>query len=137
VEVASETLPIPEGTVAIKVVCSAEGLATDVSGFRPRPGPELETRRKLVLEQILQRLWHAHDTDLPLDIRARAGNSVPGLLGAGMLLALEPVVGLLLLGLYGIGESDRRKFELEMTLAVERGLKDVRRSFEGILKKKR
>ncbi len=134
VEVDEEVLATTKGSVAIKVVCSAGGLETDLSGLVPRRSAELHARRKAALEAILSRLRQAHSADFPLDLRVHTGGSISGLLGAGMLLALEPFVGLMMLGLYGMGQNDRRKFELEITLAVERGLKtlihDLERSLE-------
>ncbi len=106
-----ETLPIPTRVVSLEILVSAEGLATDVSGFRLVKNDQLSRRRKTTYATTLGRLKEAkpefRNALSVLKAKDARPSRVLPTVGGVILLPVMPPLGLLLLSMAWTTKEDK------------------------------
>ena len=95
VEVSREELALPKGMVALLVVCNAQDLETDISGFFPREGPALAHRRSAALGAISVQFASAFNDFPKAEVATDNTYLFGGLLLGSCLFFVEPVMGVM------------------------------------------
>ena len=128
VEVAREFI-VSSNSVAILIVCSADGLETDLSGLVPRGTLEKEHRKKEVLRAITRefQLLTGADPDtqatFPRETLVVAGLAFLGL----VTFVMNPVVGFFIAGISGFNHLSSKKRVEEVERSADEGLRKLLR----------
>lgn len=123
VEVAREDLNLGATPTAMLVVCSAEGLPTDISGWTPRQTAERDQRKAAVMRAV-------HDvlsvTSTDAEVEKSPIVHIALMVVGGILTLANPPIGLIMIGGGGLGRLSDVSEAATFEGAMDKGLADLR-----------